>query len=118
MKVNIKSEKIKNEQIIKLLIEHGDDLITKREIDCWFYFKESKKRNEFKNYMIDNGFMYIDEYYVKKKHEKYPYGLIIRYIDSIDLNKVNEFTETYIKKSEEYMGYFDGWETKVIINKS
>ncbi|KXX70890.1 DUF695 domain-containing protein [Flammeovirga sp. SJP92] len=99
-----------NRKIVMSLIQEGDDLSQKREVDHWFYFSEKKNMQTCIKQLENKGFT------IKKKgkHKNGNFQLIVQDDTYVKIDSINKITLELMQIANALEGNYDGWETQMI----
>lgn len=105
-------EKIKNQQVLEVLVKNGDQLSEPREVSHWIYFKTEVDRSTFSKAMEELGYQIL----VCKQDPKRPpdYGVQICRVDRVDQASIDEVVLEIFRFAKASNGRYDGWETVVV----
>lgn len=104
-------QKMQNIKVLQSLKSNGDKLIKTRNVFHWTKFKTNDERTKFiadvkeQNFEIESDF--------ENKKTEYPYIVVIKRKDKVDLDSVNKYTTQLCKLVLKYKGEYDAWETSV-----
>jgi uncharacterized protein (TIGR01619 family) len=103
-------QEILNRRLVNTLIENGDKPEVSREVNHWIYFRTEQARANFINEAKKEGFIEEMKDYDKSEME-YPFSLMIKRVDKVDLESVNEYVRFLRELALKFGGDYDGWET-------
>jgi uncharacterized protein (TIGR01619 family) len=106
-------QEISNRQLVEQLIENGDELTVPREVNHWIYFRTEEDRDRYIIKTNKEGFIVESKEYDKSEME-YPFSLVIKRVDKVDLVSVNEYVLFLRELALENNGEYDGWETSIV----
>lgn len=104
-------QRITNRRVVDNLEKYGDKLIKEREVSHWLYFKSANNREKFLSNIKEEGFKIINK--DLDKSLELPFRLVIKRVDKVDLDSVNDYAIHLWKLAKEVGGEYDGWETSV-----
>lgn len=103
------SEFLIDQQYLNDLALQGDDLLGRRKVNHWIYFKKLKDRNKMAGKLEKLGFSLDSIAYRREK--PLPFQLTISRLDYIVPDSIYELT-TYLRKLSSSMeAEYDGWST-------
>jgi uncharacterized protein (TIGR01619 family) len=109
-------ERIKNMDILELLMREGDTLESVRDVHHWIYFKTSNDRKLFAEDVLQLG--YTVEGQLEGLEKEFPYSIQITRDQSITPGKIDDAVLELFRMAKELDGEYDGWETQVIATKN
>jgi len=104
-----------NNDLLNLMVNEGDDLTGKRMIRHFIHFKRERNKDKFVKLMEEIDFTIDSTAYHKER--EYPFELMISREDAIHPLAIEELTQGLIKFASALYGYYDGWETEVIVKE-
>ncbi|MCK0130343.1 DUF695 domain-containing protein [Flavobacteriaceae bacterium F08102] len=105
----------KNNDLLNLMVNEGDDLEGKRLIKHFIHFTRERNRAAFIKQMKEINFK-IDATSFHQERD-YPYELIVSREDLVLPEAIEELTQALIKLSSSMNGFYDGWETEVVVKE-
>lgn len=108
----IQMQRIQNGRVIDNLVENGDALTKKRQVDHWLCFKTENDRQLFLEKIEGDGFSIINQS-VNAENIDFPFALQIARVDSVDIDSVNDYAIMLWTIANECDGDYDGWETSI-----
>lgn len=103
-------EKIKNRQLLDVLVKQGDTLTIAREVQHWAYFSSEEARALFRNQAAIAGFRIGNESQTEGDN---PFGITVLRTESIEQDVIDATVFELLRWCEQFGGDYDGWETQV-----
>ncbi len=104
--------RIKNNKVLQLLEEQGDQSYIPRKINYTLYFRAAKDLQAVKQELLNSGYGVEEE--VILEQEPLKYKLVLANESKADEETIYNVTEMLMQLAHEHDGDFDGWETQVI----
>jgi uncharacterized protein (TIGR01619 family) len=109
-------EKMKNQDVLDVLMKHGDTLEGVRDVHHWIYCRSDRDRQWLISEVRDLG------YAIKKQMEnvpgKYPFGLQITRDQSVIPDEIDAAVIELFRLAKQVNADYDGWEARVIATKN
>ncbi|KIL34241.1 hypothetical protein SD71_21645 [Cohnella kolymensis] len=103
-------------KVVEQLQSNNDNLQIPREISHWLYFVDNKSREDFKRNLNLNIFRIVEEKNLQDDSE-FPLQLIISHTSTVEFETIYQITTELLKKTIDFGGNYDGWESPVIESK-
>jgi len=105
-------EKMKNQDLLGVLMKHGDTLTPVRDVRHWVYFQSREDRLSFASAVIELG--YKIECESDLENDDRPFELEITREQSITPDQIDATVITLFRLAKRANGEYDGWETEAI----
>jgi hypothetical protein len=105
---SIDLERIKNRDLLDLLVEKGDVLTTAREVRHWMYFRSEQSRVLFRGAASEAGFKIVSESHAEGEQ---PFGISVSRTQPVDQEQIDETVIELLGLTQRLEGEYDGWET-------
>jgi uncharacterized protein (TIGR01619 family) len=109
-------QRIKNMDVLEVMVKHGDTLESVRDVHHWVYFRSSNDRRLFGEQVRQLGYKVENE--SEDLTEDFPYGVQITRDQSVTPAKINDAVLELFRLAKELDGEYDGWEAQVIATKN
>jgi uncharacterized protein (TIGR01619 family) len=110
-------QKMKNQDVLDVLMKHGDTLTPIRDVHHWIYFRSSDDRNWFAAEARSLGYR-IEHESENQAGKEHPFGLQITRDQSVTPDEVDEAVIGLFRLAKEVDADYDGWEAQVIVTKN
>jgi uncharacterized protein (TIGR01619 family) len=109
-------QRIKNREVLDVLVERGDVLTVPRQVQHWMYFSSAEARTGFRNLAAIAGFStFVDLNPAQGRSEDgLPFGLRISHRQAIEQALIDKTVIELFRLTRRFAGEYDGWETRVI----
>jgi len=104
-------QRIKNGDLLDLLVKKGDDLKTAREVRHWIYFRTAEGFASFNEAAAAAGFKIVADSPMNKEGS---FGTIVACTQPIDQTAIDSTVITLLRLAQQHDGEYDGWETPVM----
>jgi uncharacterized protein (TIGR01619 family) len=104
-------ERIKNRELVDVLIEQGDVLTAARDVRHWIYFRSERSRSLFREAAVKAGFRIVWE---SRTEDDTPFGISIVRRQPVEQGLIDSTVIELVKLSKRFEGDYDGWETLVV----
>lgn len=102
---------IKNNRVLDVLEEHGDNLKLPRPVTHWSFFKTDADRHAFLSSTLELGFSI--HYLHEEGPDDTPFVACLERTDHVDYEAINSVVLELLRLTEDHHGIYDGWETQV-----
>ena len=114
---NFEMQAILNRRVVENLKSHGDKLTEPRDVDQYIYFKKENRKNEFLMEAIKLDYRVTSDR-TDNNDKEYPLSVRLTKKLPVTYHDVLDYTAELYDLAEQYDGLYDGWETKIITEKS
>jgi len=104
-------ERIKNRELLEVLIEQGDVLTAARDVQHWIYFLSEQSRSSFREAVVKAGFRIVSE---SRPEDDMPFGISVARRQPVEQGLIDATVIELVKLSQRFEGDYDGWETPVV----
>jgi len=104
-------ERIKNMDLLDVLVQKGDVLTAAREVQHWIYFRLESARALFRDAAFAAGYRIVSE---STNEGRMPFGISVARTQSIDQSSIDGTVIELLSISSRFNGEYDGWETPVV----
>jgi uncharacterized protein (TIGR01619 family) len=104
-------ERIKNRDLLDVLVEKGDVLTTAREVQHWMYFRSEQSRSSFREAASTAGFKIVSESHAKGER---PFGISVSRTQPVDQELIDATVIELLGLTQRFEGEYDGWETPIV----
>ena len=104
-------ERIKNRDLLDVLVEKGDVLTTAREVQHWMYFRSEQSRALFRGAASKAGFKIVSESHAEGER---PFGISVSRTQPVDQEQIDETVVELLGLTQHFEGEYDGWETPIV----
>lgn len=105
-------QRLRNKDVLEVLMRHGDSLKPVRDVHHWIYFKSARDREWYSNKARQLGYNIENESQDVK--EDHPYGLTITRDQSVTPDKIDDAVIELFRLAQQVDADYDGWEAQVI----
>ncbi len=105
-------ERIKNQDVLEVLVRHGDTLDAVRDVHHWIYFHSREERQHYAERVLAIGYKVVNESETDRKER--PYGLQITRDQSVTSDKIDDAVSELFRLAKEFNADYDGWEAQVV----
>lgn len=106
-------ERIKNMDVLEILMRRGDTLESVRDVHHWIYFKTNNDRKVFGEKVLPLGYTIEDE--SEDLTRECPYSLQITRDQSVTPAKIDEAVLELFRLAKQFGAEYDGWEAQVMV---
>lgn len=109
-------QRMKNQDVLEVLMNHGDILTAIRDVHHWIYFRSRDDRERFASEARELG------YTIERESEnvpgKDPFGLQITRNQSVTPDQIDDAVIELFRLAQQVDADYDGWEAQVIAAKN
>lgn len=105
---------ISDRKTVDQLKARGDRLEIPRKVSYWIYFKSIDARDEYKFWVVKEGFKIEHETFINEKGQDCPFCLQISRMDTTELHNINPISIKLKDLAKQFNGDYDGWESPII----
>jgi uncharacterized protein (TIGR01619 family) len=106
-------QRIKNRDLLDVLVKQGDVLTAARKVQHWMYFPSKESRASFRAEAASAGFK-IGSESESTVQGNCPFGLTVFRTQSIEQSQIDTTVIELLELADRFGGEYDGWETPVI----
>jgi uncharacterized protein (TIGR01619 family) len=106
-------QKMKNQDVLGVLMKHGDTLTAVRDVHHWVYFHSRDDRQWFAEKAREFG--YAIEHESENAGEEHPFGLQITRDQSVTPEEIDQAVIELFRLAKQVDADYDGWEAQVIV---
>ncbi len=100
---------IQNRQIIDELIDAGDEITIKREIEHYIVFDTSSLRDKFYNILQEHSLSCKEMF-----DDDDAYNISLAQMQTLDFDDMCKFTDNLVKLSNQFHARYIGWNTRLV----
>ncbi len=100
---------IQNRQIIDELIDAGDEIAIKREVEHYIVFDTSSLRDKFYNILQEHSLSCKEMF-----DDDDAYNISLAHMQTLDFDDMCKFTDNLVKLSNQFHARYIGWNTKLV----
>jgi regulator of RNase E activity RraB len=104
-------ERIKNRDVLDVLVERGDVLTAVRDVQHWMYFSSEASRAHFRDAAIGAGFRIDSESIVEGSR---PFGISVVRSQPVQQELIDATVIELLQMTQRFDGEYDGWETPLV----
>jgi len=104
-------ERIKNRDVLDVLVDKGDVLTAAREVQHWIYFRSEQTRASFRETAVKAGFRVKSESQVEGH---LPFGISVARTQPVEQGLIDATVIELLRLAQRFEGEYDGWETPVV----
>jgi uncharacterized protein (TIGR01619 family) len=104
-------ERIKNRDLLEVLVDEGDVLTAAREVQHWVYFRSEQTRAAFRETAIKAGFRILSESSVEGD---LPFEISVARTQPVEQDLIDATVIELLRLAQRFEGEYDGWETPVV----
>jgi uncharacterized protein (TIGR01619 family) len=104
-------ERIKNGDLLDVLVQNGDVLKAAREVQHWMYFRSESSRALFRDAAARAGFRIVSE---SNLEGDLPCGISVARTQTIERALIDKTVVELLRLAQRFGGEYDGWETQVV----
>jgi uncharacterized protein (TIGR01619 family) len=109
-------QRIKNQDVLEVLMKHGDSLKPVRDVHHWIYFRSTRDREWFAAETREMGYKVENE--PKLDEGERQFGLVITRDQSVTSDEIDDAVIELFRLAKDVDAKYDGWETQVISTKN
>lgn len=109
-------QRMKNQDVLDVLIKHGDTLTPVRDVHHWVYFRTKDDRQWFASAVSKIGYKIERE--SEKAGDPHPLGLQITRDQSVTPAAIDDAVIELFRLAKQVDAEYDGWEAQVITVKN
>ena len=108
----VQAHHIQTRQIIRELMEEGDDISVSREVEHYMLFQTPSLREKFLDAL--ESYDLVSKMVFERDEDEFVYGVTIVSVQNLDAKQMDTFTDRLIELSEKYHAHYEGWSTSFL----
>jgi uncharacterized protein (TIGR01619 family) len=109
-------QKMKNQDLLGVLMKHGDSLTSVRDVHHWIYFRSREDRAWFASKV--RGLGYKIEHESERHDDPHPFEFQITRDQSVTPDQIDDAVIELFRLARQVNAEYDGWEAQVITSKN